>query len=185
MGAAAKRREDIKFSHHSFQFSSMEELKQIDAALLREAIDAQDVDAVRRLLATPSYQFPATRSAVFCLVAAQSVGDVDQTALGRPAVVRAILRDGRADLTLQSVDYPASTALVYALDSLRFSGCSTTKFLPQTASSRVARRPELGPPPLPPPRRRALPQVPRVLLVPGPVETGTQRGGLRPRPSGR
>jgi hypothetical protein len=226
----------------------------VDSAL-REAITDQDVDAVRRLLATPGYRFPATPTAVFSLVAAQSVtvghgqsahadppnvcrrrgrdmllalvaacdedalcrrtlhrkfvdldrdeavtkvrqelifpgitalhhfawnGDVEavQTildlpqctervlntgtgeherhdvipdrddddhvtalhvacAIGRPAVVRAILRDGRADLTLVSVDEVASTALVFALDSLRFSGCSTTKFLPRSLADCV------------------------------------------------
>ena len=44
----------------------------VDSAL-REAITDQDVDAVRRLLATPGYRFPATPTAVFSLVAAQSV----------------------------------------------------------------------------------------------------------------
>ena len=44
----------------------------VDSAL-RKAINEQNVDAVRRLLATPGYRFPATRSAVFCLVAAQRV----------------------------------------------------------------------------------------------------------------
>ena len=38
----------------------------VDSAL-RKAINNQDVDAVRRLLATPGYRFPATRSAVFSL----------------------------------------------------------------------------------------------------------------------
>ena len=44
----------------------------VDSAL-REAITDQDVDAVRRLLATPGYRFPATPTAVFSLLAAQSV----------------------------------------------------------------------------------------------------------------
>ena len=96
----------------------------VNDSLLRGAIIDQDVDGVRRFLATPGYRFPATPSAVAC-------------AVGRPAVVRAILRDGRADLTLQSVDYPTSTALVYALDSLRFSGISTTKFLPRSLADCV------------------------------------------------
>ena len=38
----------------------------VDKAL-RKAINEQNVDAVRRLLATPGYRFPATRSAVFSL----------------------------------------------------------------------------------------------------------------------
>ena len=45
----------------------------VDSAL-RKAINEQNVDAVRRLLATPGYRFPATRSAVFSLVVAQGVG---------------------------------------------------------------------------------------------------------------
>ena len=220
----------------------------VDAAL-RKAINEQNVDAVRRLLATPGYRFPATPTAVFSLLAAQSVtvghgqsahadppsvcrrrgrdmllalvaacdedalcrrtlhrkyvdldcdeavtkvkkelifpgitalhhfawnGDVEavQTildlpqctarvlntgtgehekhdvipdrndddrvtalhvacAIGRPSVVRAILRDGRADLTLVSVDEVASTTIVFALDSLRLSVSSTTKFVPR------------------------------------------------------
>ena len=44
----------------------------VDSAL-REAITDQDVDAVRRLLATPGYRYPATPTAVFSLVAAQRV----------------------------------------------------------------------------------------------------------------
>ena len=44
----------------------------LDSAL-REAITDQDVDAVRRLLATPGYRFPATPTAVSSLVAAQRV----------------------------------------------------------------------------------------------------------------
>ena len=175
----------------------------VDSAL-REAITDQDVDAVRRLLATPGYRFPATPTAV---EAVQTILDLPQCtarvlntgtgehekhdvipdrndddrvtalhvacAIGRPSVVRAILRDGRADLTLVSVDEVASTTIVFALDSLRLSVSSTTKFVPRLL--------ELDPPPLPSPRRRALPQMPRVLLVPGPVETVSQRDGLPPR----
>ena len=44
----------------------------VDKAL-RKAITDQDVDAVRRLLATPGYRYPATPTAVFSLVAAQRV----------------------------------------------------------------------------------------------------------------
>ena len=62
----------------------------VDSAL-RKAINEQNVDAVRRLLATPGYRFPATRSAVFSLVAAQSVGH-GQSARGDPP---SALRRGR------------------------------------------------------------------------------------------
>ena len=66
----------------------------VDSAL-REAITDQDVDAVRRLLATPGYRFPTTRS-VFCLAATQSVGHVDQIPSARadpPSVCRRRGRD--------------------------------------------------------------------------------------------
>ena len=63
----------------------------VDSAL-RKAINEQDVDAVRRLLATPGYRFPATPTAVFSLVAAQSVGH-GQSARGDPASARRRGRD--------------------------------------------------------------------------------------------
>ena len=46
----------------------------VNDSLLRGAIIDQDVDGVRRFLATPGYRFPATRSAVFSLFVAQGVG---------------------------------------------------------------------------------------------------------------
>ena len=128
----------------------------VDKAL-RKAINEQNVDAVRRLLATPGYRFPATRSAVFSLFVAQGVGH----GLSADADPQRVCRRRGRDMLL---------ALVAACDEDAL--CRRTLH-------------ELDAPPLPPPRRRALPQVPRVLLVPGPVETGTQRGGLRPRPSNR
>ena len=45
----------------------------VNDSLLRGAIIDQDVDGVRRFLATPGYRFPATPTAVFSLLAAQSV----------------------------------------------------------------------------------------------------------------
>ena len=63
----------------------------VDKAL-RKAINEQNVDAVRRLLATPGYRFPATRSAVFSLVVAQGVGH-GQSARGDPASARRRGRD--------------------------------------------------------------------------------------------
>ena len=61
-------------------------------SVLREAIIDQDVDGVRRHLATPGYRFPATRSAVFSLVVAQGVGH-GQSARGDPASARRRGRD--------------------------------------------------------------------------------------------
>ena len=185
----------------------------VDSAL-REAITDQDVDAVRRLLATPGYRFPTTRS-VFCLAATQSVGHVDQIPSARadpPSVCRRRGRDMllalvaacdedalcRRTLHRAYVDLDRDEAVTKVKKELIFPGITalhhfawngdveavqTILDLPQ-CTERVLNT-ELDAPPLSPPRRRALPQMPRVLLVPGPVETGTQRDGLRQSPSKR
>ena len=176
---------------------------------LHKAITDQDVDAVRRLLATPGYRFPATPTAVFSLLDKPTRAGLDPR---RARGERRLSERTFGDRTRGS----SSPRRLGALLSLRFThthratrrhvavhGVSarvrqrrvvqsvargegardavSTTALHQTASSRVVRRPELDAPPLPPPRRRALPQMPRVLLVPGPVETGPQRDGLPPR----
>ena len=67
----------------------------VDSAL-REAITDQDVDAVRRLLATPGYRFPATPTAVFSLLAAQSVTvGHGRSAHADPSSVQLYRRRGR------------------------------------------------------------------------------------------
>ncbi len=161
VGAAAKRRYRSKFSHHSNQNMEARFVNATVDSALREAITDQDVDAVRRLLATPGYRFPATPTAVFSLVAAQSVTvrHGQSAHADPPSVCR---RRGR-DMLL---------ALVAA--------CDEDALCRRTLHRNFVDL-ELDAPPLPPPRRRALPQMPRVLLVPGPVETVSQRDGLPPR----
>ena len=60
---------------------------------LRKAINEQDVNAVRRLLATPGYRFPATPSAVWSLVFAQSIGRGQSANADPPSACRRRGRD--------------------------------------------------------------------------------------------